>query len=166
MEATMPENIFSEPRNAHIPSSWMAKARVVSLEPENEVISYLEGWLLEQNIDPQGCRKFGFDVMISDQERSEGKRGYEYWAEVPETLQGTDTVAVERFEGGEYISLRITDPFANPFDRIPRGWQTLVRYVRDGHFAADWCTPGSCLEEVVQTDEGVCMDIFIRLRLK
>ncbi len=39
-------------------------------------------------------------------------------------------MTVEPFPGGKYIALRITDPFAEAFDRIPKGWQKLVNYIK------------------------------------
>ena len=159
----MPDEVFSELRRVSLPAYRMAKARVFSCSPEEDVISFMEGWLRERDIDPARCRKFGFDVMVPEKDRVEGVRGYEYWAAVPQGLQGDELVAVEQFTGGEYLVLRIAEPFSDPFDRIPRGWQKLVKHIRESGIKADWCSPGGCLEEVLQTDEGACMDIFIRL---
>ncbi|MCX8129415.1 MAG: hypothetical protein N3I35_04860 [Clostridia bacterium] len=35
-------------------------------------------------------------------------------------------VVLKKVEGCKYAVLRITNPFSNPFDTIPRGWKTLV----------------------------------------
>lgn len=80
----------------------------------------------------------------------------------PEPVEG-HAVLVEPFPGEKYIALRITDPFADPFDLIPKGWQELVKYIKENHIKTECCTPGSCLEEVVIKGCGCYMDVMIKL---
>jgi len=288
----MSDAIFSEllpveerdpvfPHYVEIPPMTVAKDKVISTNPEQEVIARLQNWAKNKGIDITKSRAFGFDVPVSAEEKAQGIRGYEYWLQVPdsfvipdavshpepveghavlvepsttvipakagihtsaversETLindshgssvkewmpdntsrnqldfgnpvvghddlekrngthaaviplkKGIHTSAVERsetlindspgssakewmpdqvghdikiesFAGGKFIALRITDPFADPFDRIPKGWQTLVKHIKDNNVKVEWCTPGSCLEEV-HTIDGICyMDVMI-----
>jgi effector-binding domain-containing protein len=158
------ETWLSEVSYTHLPPYRMAMAKVVSTNPEEEVIRYLEAWVAVQGIDIKTCRRFGFDVPLSDEEKEEGRRGYEYWMAVPDTVSGDDNVRIVDFSGGDYITLRITDPFASPFVRISKGWQTLVEHVRQCKLPADWCNVGGCLEEVIVSENITCMDIFIRLK--
>ena len=68
---------------------------------------------------------------------------------------------IEPFPGGKYLALRITDPFTAPFERIPQGWQTLVKYIKDNNIKVEWCKPGSCLEEVKEIDSVCYMDLLV-----
>ncbi|GEM_PF-2939249 len=286
----MEESIFSEPFYVQIPPMRVAKDRIISSNPEEEVITRLTQWAKEHGIDTAKSRAFGFDVPVSAEQKARGLRGYEYWIQVPDTYvipvprqarddskinpiaenepvlpaeagtqfsnlpaQGvlvaplamrppletavliqpvlpaeagtqlkTETGSrsstgrqepgtpapsgvvpakagtpnpdtstpddekvgsscppssegrqIEPFPGGKYIALRITDPFADPSCRIPRGWQTLVKYLPSDAFATqpqgtthcsnDECNaPGSCLEEVKIIDGVCCMDVMIR----
>lgn len=157
--------IFSAPFTVEIPPMTVAKDRVISFSPEDEVIARLRNWAQEQGIDISKSRAFGFDVPVSAAEKAKGIRGYEYWLQVPDSVipaqAGIHAVLIEPFPGGTYIALRITDPFAAPFERIPQGWQTLVKYIKDNNIKAEWCQPGSCLEEVIEIDGVCCMDLLI-----
>lgn len=90
----MTEEAFSKPCRVSIPAYRMAKARVFSRTPEEDVIRFLEGRLRERDVDPGRCRRFGSDVMVPEKEGSEGVRGYEYWAELPQGVPGDELVAV------------------------------------------------------------------------
>ena len=160
----MSDSIFSEPFYADIPMLRMAKARIISRNPEAEVIKFLETWLQERGIDITQSRRFGFDVPVSKPEKEQGIRGYEYWMQVPDSIQASEPVNIEQFPGGNFIALRITEPFLEPFERIPLGWQTLVKYIGDHGTDVEWCTPGCCLEEVKSIDGITYMDVYIRLK--
>lgn len=158
----MQETIFSQPFEVEIPPLTVAKDRIISTNPEEEVITRLRNWAKQQGVDLAQARAFGFDVPVSAAEKAQGLRGYEYWLQVPDSLQSDEKVKVEPFLGGTYLALRITDPFAAPFERIPQGWQTLVKHIKDNNIKVEWCSHGSCLEEVIEID-GVCfMDLMIQ----
>lgn len=189
----MAQSVFSEPFEVKIPPMTMAKDRVISANPEEEVMTRLRNWAQEQGADLAQARAFGFDVPVSAAEKAQVLRGYEYWLQVPDTIvvpaqpvslnsceagikggSGTHAVLVEPFPGGKYIALHITDPFADPFERIPRGWQTLVKYIKESRPSLDggpeggnlynnieWYTPGSCLEDVIEIDGVFCMDEIV-----
>jgi hypothetical protein len=59
-------------------------------------------------------------------------------------------IKIEPFAGGKLIALR-----------IPKGLQTLVKYIKQHNINVEWCTPGSCLEEVVEIEGICCMDVII-----
>ncbi len=182
----MQDAIFSQPFEVQIPPMTVAKDRVISTRPEEEVIARLQSWAANQGIDVKQARAFGFDVPVSAEQKAQGIRGYEYWLQVPdsfvpksshpepveghhpkpvegchpERVEGR-SVKIAPFSGGTYFALRITDPFAAPFDRIPQGWQTLVKYIKDNNIKVEWCKPGSCLEEVKTLDDVCCMELMI-----
>jgi len=159
----MEQSIFSEPFRIEVPNYLMAQATRSGTEPENEVIAFLENWAASRGIKVDQARRFGYDVPVGDEDKAHGKRGYEYLLQVPEHIGGDADVKVETFPGGKFIALKIKDPFADPFDRIPKGWETLVKHIRENGIAVNWCAPKSCLEEVNE-ESGVCnMTVMIRL---
>jgi AraC family transcriptional regulator len=197
----MADGIFSEPFYVQIPLMRVAKDVQISANPEEEVIARLQEWVKARGVDVDQSRAFGFDVPVNPEQAAQGLRGYEYWIQVPPVVPakagtssitekvprqarddnnvipmeaGTQFPRIEPFPGGRYIALRITEPFADPFDRIPRGWQTLVKYIQDSRPSLDGghvggnpnndinCNaPGSCLEEVQIIDGVCCMDVMI-----
>lgn len=160
----MENKIFSEPKTVELPSLHMAKAIRTGNEPEEEVISFLENWASNQDVEISKARRFGFDYPVSDEEKAKGHRGYCYLMQVPETAKADNEVELVNFIGGEFISLRISDPFAAPFERIPEGWHTLVKHIKAHNLKVEWCSFASCLEEVITLDGKCYMDVMIRMQ--
>jgi AraC family transcriptional regulator len=155
--------IFSAVTHCQIPPYRMAAAKTVSEYPEIEVIKFLEEWVAARGIDGKASRHFGFDIPVSDDQQAQGLRGYEYWIAVPENVEADEQVSIVDFPGGEYVTLRITDPFTDPFETIPAGWQKLVTYIRTQQIGCDRNPLGCCLEEVNEAAEPCYMDIYIRI---
>lgn len=156
--------IFSEVTYQFIPGYRMARAKAIGQEPEDEVIARLEKWIIEQGLDVKACRHFGFDIPVSEEDQQKGFRGYEYWMSVPESMEASEDVWIEEFDGGHYASLRITEPFVNPCEIIPQGWSHLMEYIRSHKLEMECFTTGCCLEEVFMTPDETFMDIFIKLK--
>jgi AraC family transcriptional regulator len=147
-------------------------ARTFSESPEEEVMGALEKYA--ESMGLKVGRNFGFDVPVSEEESEQGVRGYEYWLEVkaeelnkvslPDTFEGFEIwhMAIDTHR---YASLRITDPFADPFERIGLGWKSLVQWMEKNDLHLQHQAHGNenpyCLEEVVMEDGVTCMDIFI-----
>jgi len=164
MEDTMEPNMFSEPRTVELPDLRVAKAIRKGNEPEEEVIRFLENWAANQGVEVAKARRFGFDYPVSDEEKARGHRGYCYLLQIPETVQADSEVEIVNFSGGSFISLRISDPFAAAFARIPAGWHALVKHIKANNLKVEWCSFASCLEEVI-TLNGICyMDVMIRMK--
>ena len=147
-------------------------ARKFSESPEEEVIAVLENFAKVKGLNTG--RNFGFDVPVSEEESNDGIRGYEYWLEVeheelkkislPDNFKGIEVwhTAVDTHR---YASLRIEDPFADPFERIGLGWKALVQWMEKNNLHLQHQTHGNetpyCLEEIISQDGVTCMDIFI-----
>ncbi len=158
----MENHIYSEPKSVELPDLHMAKAIRTGNEPEEEVIRFLENWAAEKGVDTANARRFGFDYPVSDEDKARGHRGYCYLLQVPETVQADSEVVLVDFIGGSFISLRISDPFAAPFERIPEGWHALVKHIKTHNLKVEWCSFASCLEEVITLDGKCYMDVMIR----
>lgn len=137
----------------------------VGLEPEDEIIGIMTKWSNDNNIRVE--RQFGFDIPISEEEKAKGYRGYEYWLKVKGPLN-SQAIVNDEFEwkeipGYKYVSLRITDPFLDPFERIPNGWKTLVAWLEENQVSSnfDQSENAYCLEEVIEIEGRTYMDIYI-----
>ena len=150
---------LSDVRIGNLDEMTVASAVRISKDPEDEVIAYLNDWAEKTGVGA-GARRFGFDVPISDEEQSNGLRGYEYWVVVEQAVDVPDDVQLKKVEGCKYAILRITDPFANPFERIPAGWKQLVAWVDSKGYKTSRDRERYWLEEVVEVDGKVYMDVY------
>lgn len=136
----------------------------IGTEPEDEVIGLMTAFKNQHHINV--TRTFGFDVPVDEKEKEKGLRGYEYWLvveeDVLETIKDSEFI-LKKIPSYKYVSLRITDPFENPFEKIPNGWKTLVAWLEDNQVLCNMNNDQNldCLEEVAEEDGLLYMDIFI-----
>lgn len=76
----MSAHLFSEVRFEELETMHVASTRRVSRSSENDVTEFMTRWAQRHGIDPK-ARKLGFDVSVSEAEKSKGLRGYEYWTQ-------------------------------------------------------------------------------------
>jgi effector-binding domain-containing protein len=56
------------------------------------------------------------------------------------------------------------DPFADPFNRIGKGWGRIIEWVKENGYEDVSFMPGKyCLEEVKEVDDMTVMDIFVAI---
>jgi len=142
-------------------------------EPEDKIIQIMEH-LIEQYQLPV-LRRFGFDSPVDGSDDLRQLRGYEYWLAVDDStihqhpiLDGLKfegiTLSIKSIPAYRYATLRISDPFSDPFVRIGTGWQALVSWLQENDFqATDYqpCLNANCLEEVKMINDQTVMDIYI-----
>lgn len=154
------KKMFGDVRYENLEDMRVASLVVVSQNPEEEAIERLSRWA-DSNDIKRSARRFGFDVPVSEEEQKQGIRGYEYWVSVADQLTESDGVVFKEIEGCRYAVLRIVDPFADAFYRIPQGWQHLVAWA-SSNLTHDVVHPGRyCLEEVREEAGVTYMDLFL-----
>jgi ribosomal protein S18 acetylase RimI-like enzyme/DNA gyrase inhibitor GyrI len=134
--------------------------RAASATPEMDSIGCMREWLAKQKLGAtSGARTFGFDADVTPEQQKRGMRGYEVWVSVPESVRSSGGVTVKDFAGGLYAVMKINDPFKNPFEVIPAGWNRLVGWVK----TSDKYGFGKhqCLEEHVEGEGGTYLDIHL-----
>jgi len=134
--------------------------RAASATPENDSIEHMKKWLAKQEFGGKSrVRRFGFDAEVTPEQQTKGLRGYEVWMSVPGDVKSSGGVTVKDFAGGIYAVMRIDDPFTNPFEVIPGGWNRLVGWVK----TSDEYGFGKhqYLEEHVEGKGGACLDIHL-----
>lgn len=154
-------NIYSEISIKSLEPMKVASYRIISQNPEEEVMEYMNNWARKNELNKQeNMRNFGFDVPVSKEQAEKGLRGYEYWLTVSDTAVESDKVKIKYIEADEYAVLRITNPFENPFDTIPQGWKQLNDWVMNGEYKTTNYNNRYWLEEVIQEGNTTYMDIY------
>lgn len=154
----MEKNHYGRVRVKTVDALRVACLRAASLTPEDDSLKHMEEWLFRQDIkDPAEIRKFVFDVEVSPEQQRKGLRGYEVWYAVPNNVKASGGVKIREFRGGLYAVMRVTDPFSNPFEVIPAGWNRLVGWAKTN--AEYVIGKRQCLEEQIGTGKDVCLDL-------
>jgi len=129
-------------------------------EPEEEIIGQMNAFAKDHNIAFSRC--FGFDSPVSEEEKKEGKRAYEFWLKLDKPFKDDSPYKVKTIASYKYACLRITDPFSDPMVKIPNGWKAMVAWLEENMksmMTSDFCL--DCLEEVIEIDGVTYMDIFV-----
>jgi len=152
----------------------------VGTDPEEAIMMVMNQ--LAATYDLNVKRRFGFDSPVTAEQAAAEMRGYEYWLAIDEDslaklpagdfFEFSETcVSVKVIPGYRYATLRITDPFFDPFERIGGGWRFLADWLQNHEVPAEHglssepadCHKAACLEEVLEIDGMTMMDIFIPL---
>lgn len=161
------EYTFSDVKVEKLETMYVASSRVISHNPEEEVIAFMNRWRESNRIDPL-ARNFGFDIPVSEEQGSQGLRGYEYWVEVPEDTPVSEGVRLKKVEEATYAILRITNPFSDPFETIPAGWRKLAEWANEHGYMPISSQETGCkdrywLEEILELDGNTNMDLYFPL---
>jgi hypothetical protein len=163
-----------------LPDMVVASCFSTGRSPEAEVISYMESWAGRNRIDYKKMRKFGFDIPVSENQSRLGLRSFEYWITVPETTMGSGGVKIKNIKKSVYAVYRIHNPYKDPAAAIQAGWRMLHEWAEkykelktkekiaagiDDKTSEDEAEEREnyMLEEIVETKDGVCLDLYFPL---
>jgi AraC-like DNA-binding protein/predicted transcriptional regulator YdeE len=152
---------LSEVKEVSVGQLHVLSHTIVSKNPEDEVIHYMNEYSKEHNLTV--LRKLGADAPIDEDKQAKGYRGYECWLVISEEEYASHTpknVIKKTIDASKYLMLRIENPFSDPFERIPNGWKKLSSIFND-NYQFNYITGGMCFEEVKMVEENEVMDIFI-----
>lgn len=130
---------FSDVKIEKLDTMYVASSYVISNNPEADVMDFMTEWMEKNNIDIKS-RQFGFDIPVSEEQSQKNLRGYECWIKVNENTNVSEEVKLKKIEECDYATLRITNPFSNPFEVIPAGWKVLAEWVRLNGYMLDCST--------------------------
>ena len=167
------QDYLSDVRYEILPAMTVVCGIAIGSEPEDEILGRMDRLAKAWNL--KVSRRFGFDSLVEGSEDVTALRGYEAWLVIDPTQVGQlstslvfeDTrLTIKQIPSLRYAILRITDPFAAPFERIPGGWQALVAWLeehdfKDPDFKHDPKAP--CLEEVLTVDGKTVMDLLVAI---
>ncbi|MDP8209919.1 MAG: effector binding domain-containing protein [Candidatus Stygibacter australis] len=155
--------VFSKVNKVKLPEMKVVSSHRVSENPEEEVIEFLCSWMQSKGFDLEKQRGFGFDIPVSDEELSAGKRGYEYLITVDKEVECDPGIEFKTIAADNYALMRISEPFEAPFERIGNGWRILVgeaSKLKNEDNSCD-CDGRYCLEEVIIEGDATYMDLYL-----
>jgi len=160
------DNNSGEIKVVKLPMMKIAKHTIISPNPEEDVSVYMDTWAKESgllDLKDYMPRSFGWDDDVSEEVKQSNPdfRGYSKCITLPnDFMPNSSGVVISHIEANEYATIRITDPFSCPWEKIPEGWQKLRAYIQNSTYTASaWG-----FEEVIEIDGVICMDIFIPIK--
>lgn len=161
------DTIYSEVAIRKVPAFKMARYVMISPNPEDDVQAYMKNWgnrsgLLAAHPD---AKLIGWDFPFISQEQQThfGLHGYVAAYLLPEGFE-TDCPGVEFAQNkeAEYAVITITEPFIQPFERIPTGYKLIMEYLQANNFKDKLSDDIlSCFEQEYEKDGVVYMDIYV-----
>ena len=164
------DNIYSEITFKKLPKMKTARYVMISPQPEDDVIRYMDHWAKESgllDVADYTPRKFGWDFpFVSEEQKAKFQlRGYVYLYTLPDDFTPKcDGVEIATLEADEYAVMRITEPMNNPFETIPNGWGRLFQFVQNSGYKTKSWENRFCLEEVIEIDGITYMDIYVPVK--
>ncbi len=159
--------IYSEVAIRKVPAFRMAKYVMISPEPEADVQEHMKNWgkrsgLLEAHPD---AKLIGWDFPFVSQEQQMrfGLHGYAAAYILPDGFQ-TDCDGAEYCSNSEaeYAVITVTEPFIQPFERIPVGYKHIMEFLKT--YDTDEKPADNiigCFEYEYEKDGTVYMDIYV-----
>lgn len=164
---SLKDTIYSEIEIRKVPAFQMARYVMISPNPESDVQNYMKNWGRMSGLeatDPN-AKLIGWDFPFVSQELQTrfGLHGYAAAYILPEGFQ-TDCPGVEyaRNREAEYAVITVTDPFVQPFERIPTGYKHIMEYLQANNFKDKLSDDViCCFEHEYERDGVVYMDIYV-----
>lgn len=160
-------SIYSDVEIRKVPSFKMARYIMISPNPEDDVQAYMKHWgnksgLLAAHPD---AKLIGWDFPFISQEQQTrfGLHGYVAAYILPEGFE-TDCPSVEIAQNKEadYAVITVTEPFIQPFERIPTGYKHIMEYLQANNFKDKLSDDIiACFEHEYEKDGMVYMDIYV-----
>ena len=163
------DDIYSEISIRHVKAFRMARYVMVTPNPEDDVIAYMDNWARQSGLlelQPDAMR-IGWDfpyVSLEMQNRFD-PRGYVAAYILPEGFE-TKCQGVEyaKQKDADYAVITIYDPFISAFERIPNAYKKILEFMQANGFCEK---PKdnilSCFEYVYVKNSITCMDVYIHV---
>lgn len=155
---------LSKPKVTKLEDSYCLHHQIISKEPEEDVITFMNDYRLQHNLNV--LAEYGNDIPISEEDKDKNLRGYEYWLVISQDVYDSfkgKTVTKKLIPSANYMTLTITEPFVDPFERIPNAWKALIDYLKTDYDYSD--NPSlSCLENVYEDNNKTYMTIYAPIK--
>ena len=161
--------IYSEIRIKRIAPFKMASYVIISPDPENDAMGYMDRWAENCGLKKlyPDVRFIGWDFPFISQEQQNrfGLHGYVAACVLPDDFN-TDCPGATFSENKEadYAVITIKEPFIQPFERIPKAYKLIMEYLQANHFKEK---PQEniigCFEYTYTKNGTTYMDVFIHV---
>lgn len=164
------KQIYSEVRIEKVAAFKMASYVIISPNPEEDVIDYMDRWALKSGLKTScpNVKLIGWDFPFVSQEQEVrfGIHGYVAAYVLPKDFK-TDCPGVQYAENTDafYAVVTITDPFIQPFDRIPKAYNILLDYLKANNFKKQQPQDNvlSCFEYQCVKNGISYMDVYVHV---
>lgn len=161
------DSIYSNVTVRKIPAFKMARYVMISPNPEDDVQNYMKAWAQKSGLltAHPDVKLIGWDFPFVSQEQQTrfGLHGYAAAYILPEGFEpDCPGVEIAQNKEAEYAVITVTEPFIQPFERIPTGYKHIMEYLQANNFRDKQCDDIlGCFEYEYEKDGVVYMDIFI-----
>ena len=161
--------IYSDVFIKKVSAFKMARYVIISPNPEDDVNSYMKRWAKKSGLTTAfpDAMLIGWDFPFVSQELQNrfGMRGYAAAYVIPDGFE-TECQGVEYAENKDacYAVITITDPFVQPFERIPNAYKIIMDYLQANNFKEKQQENViSCFEHEYEKDGVTYMDIYVHV---
>lgn len=161
------EEIYSKVEIRKVPSFKMARYVMISPNPEDDVQSYMRKWGEKSGLlaFDSKAKMIGWDFPFVSQEQQTrfGLHGYVAAYVIPEGFE-TNCPGVEFAQNleAEYAVITVTEPFVQPFERIPTGYKHIMEFLQANNFKDKQCDDIlGCFEHEYEKNGVYYMDIYV-----
>ena len=160
-------SIYSDVEIRKVPAFKMARYVMISQNPEDNVQAYMKNWgnksgLLTAHPD---AKLIGWDFPFISQEQQTrfGLHGYVAAYILPEGFESNcPGVEFAQNKEAEYAVITVTEPFIQPFERIPSGYKYIMKFLQANHFKNKECENIiGCFEYEYEKNGVSYMDIYV-----
>lgn len=168
-ELSVQSRIYSEIQIKKVAAFQMARYVMISPNPEEDVNRYMENWAVNSGLKsayPE-AKLIGWDFpfVTPEQQNRFGMHGYVAAFVIPQGFE-TEYPGVEYAENAEadYAVITITDPFTQPFERIPNAYKMIMEYLQANNFKEKQLENIiSCFEYVYEKNGITYMDVYVHI---
>lgn len=168
-ELSAQNGIYSAIQIKRVASFKMASYVMISPNPEDDVNSYMERWAINSGLKAAypDAKRIGWDFPFVSQEQQNrfGMHGYVAAYVIPEGFE-TECPGVQYLENAEadYAVITITEPFIQPFERIPNAYKRVMEYLQANNFKEkQQDNVISCFEHEYEKNNITYMDVYIHV---
>ena len=164
------ESIYSEISIRTVPRMKVARYVVISPDPEEKVIGYMDRWAEKSGVleIPDYVRKmigWDFPYVTKEQQEKFGLRGYVAALVIPEDFEPSAGGAeITWIEEDTYAMITIKDPHSDPFKNIPRAYQILLEFINSGEYKTLSWEGRIAFEEDDDRDGIHYMDVYVPVK--
>ena len=154
---------LSESKAVKLDKMFTLSHTIISTNPEEEVIKHMDEYAEKHSLNVLNA--LGSDSPVDVELQAKGIRGYQYWLILSEEEYNNhkpDGVQKEVIPGSNHLMLTITEPFKDPFERIPNGWKKLMSDFRPKYEFNTECSKCG-FEEVKEVGPIVCRGFDVEL---
>lgn len=155
---------ISESKVIEMNALYCLSYSTISHDPENEAMDFMLDYEKKHHLNP--LKHYGHDIPVSKGDSEKGLRGYCYLIVLlQEDFENFEGMQLEKkiIPKSKYLTLIITDPFENPFERIPNGWKKLSEDI-ESSYEFDDSEMKVCFEEILTVENKVTMRIFAPIK--